>query len=202
MNTIQQSLSDKTTLSVMYTSYFLKAWKSILRNLGHGTILPWLNYIYIISRWNKTVNIKSNILAGKIKDTHLLSKYSSPSLIRPLPLKTTPLIRPQWAPAQDRQNFVQACKFFSFYLELHTLYVYKNKFKNLIRTSIFKFSFQGLLIFSIKKMLRVCLYTSYFLKAWKSILRNLGHGTILPWLNYIYIISRWNKTVNIKSKEK
>ena len=75
---------------------FWNAWKSILRNLGHGTILPWLNYIYIISRWNKTVNIKSNILAGKIKDTHLLSKYSSPSLTRPLPLKTTPLIRPHF----------------------------------------------------------------------------------------------------------
>jgi hypothetical protein len=41
--------------------------------------------------------------------------------------------------AQDQQNFVWTSKFFSFYLEL-----YKNKFKNFIRTSKFKFSFRGL----------------------------------------------------------
>jgi len=40
---------------------------------------------------------------------------------------------------QDQYYFVQTSKFFSFYLEMH-----KNKFKNLIRTSKFKFSFQGL----------------------------------------------------------
>jgi len=43
--------------------------------------------------------------------------------------------------AHDQQNFVRTSKFFSFYLELH---VYKNKFKNLIRTSKFKFSFHFL----------------------------------------------------------
>ena len=42
-------------------------------------------------------------------------------------------------PAQDQQNFVRTSKFFSFYLEL-----YKYKFKNLIRTSKFKFSFRAL----------------------------------------------------------
>jgi len=42
-------------------------------------------------------------------------------------------------PAQDQQNFVRTSKFFSFDLEL-----YKNKFKNLIWTSKFKFSFRGL----------------------------------------------------------
>ena len=44
-------------------------------------------------------------------------------------------------PAQSPYNFVWTSKFFSFYLEL-----YKNKFKNLIRTStcIFKCSFLGL----------------------------------------------------------
>jgi hypothetical protein len=41
--------------------------------------------------------------------------------------------------AQDQENFVRTSKFFSFYLELH-----KNKFKILIRTSKFKFSFRGL----------------------------------------------------------
>ena len=40
---------------------------------------------------------------------------------------------------QDQQNCVRTSKFYSFYLEL-----YKNKFKNLIRTSKFKFLFQGL----------------------------------------------------------
>jgi hypothetical protein len=40
--------------------------------------------------------------------------------------------------AQDQYNFVWTSKFFNFYLEL-----YKNKFKNLIQTSKFKFSFQA-----------------------------------------------------------
>ena len=44
------------------------------------------------------------------------------------------------SPAQDQFNFVQTSKYFSFSLEL-----YKDKFKNLIQTSKFKFSFQGLL---------------------------------------------------------
>ena len=45
-------------------------------------------------------------------------------------------------PAQHQQNFVQTCKSFSFYLD-----IYKNKFKNLIWTSKFKFSFRGLYTF-------------------------------------------------------
>ena len=40
--------------------------------------------------------------------------------------------------AQDQQNFVQTSTFFNFYLDI---YIYKNKFKNLIRTSKLKFSF-------------------------------------------------------------
>ena len=47
--------------------------------------------------------------------------------------------------AQDRQNFVRTSNFFSFYLELD-----KNKFRNLIRTSKFKFSFWGLYIIWLK----------------------------------------------------
>ena len=42
-------------------------------------------------------------------------------------------------PAQDQNFFFPTSKYFSFYLEL-----YKNKFKNLILTSKFKFSFRGL----------------------------------------------------------
>ena len=42
--------------------------------------------------------------------------------------------------AQDQLNFVRTSTFFRFHLEL-----YKNKFKNLIRTSKFEFSFRGLL---------------------------------------------------------
>ena len=42
-------------------------------------------------------------------------------------------------PAQDQKKFVRTSKYFNFYLEL-----YKNKFKNLILTSKFKFSFRGL----------------------------------------------------------
>jgi hypothetical protein len=42
-------------------------------------------------------------------------------------------------PAQDQNFFFRTSKYFSFYLEL-----YKNKFKNLILTSKFKFSFRGL----------------------------------------------------------
>ena len=45
--------------------------------------------------------------------------------------------------SQDQKNFVWTSKFFSFYLEL---LVYINKFKNLIQTSKFKFSFRGLII--------------------------------------------------------
>ena len=41
-------------------------------------------------------------------------------------------------PAQDQQNFVWTSQFFSFYLQL-----YKNEFKNLIRTSKFKFSYKN-----------------------------------------------------------
>ena len=40
---------------------------------------------------------------------------------------------------QDQYYFVQTSTFSSFYLEMH-----KNKFKNLIRISKLKFSFQGL----------------------------------------------------------
>jgi hypothetical protein len=43
-------------------------------------------------------------------------------------------------PAQDQQNFVWTSKFVSFYLKL-----YKNKFKNFIRTSKFTFTFQELI---------------------------------------------------------
>ena len=42
-------------------------------------------------------------------------------------------------PAKDQSNFVRTNQFFRFYLEL-----YKDKFKNLIQTSNFKFSFLGL----------------------------------------------------------
>jgi len=52
---------------------------------------------------------------------------------------TTVLTMSTGPPAQDQQNFVWTSRLFSFYLEL-----YKNKFKNLNRTSKFKFSFHGL----------------------------------------------------------
>ena len=42
-------------------------------------------------------------------------------------------------------NFLRTSKLFSFYLELH-----ENKFKNLIQTSKFKFSFRGLLAHRIR----------------------------------------------------
>ena len=52
----------------------------------------------------------------------------------------TSLYRPKRCiSTEDVYNFVRAGKFFSFFLEL-----YKNKFKNLIRISKFKFSFRGL----------------------------------------------------------
>ena len=43
-------------------------------------------------------------------------------------------------PVPRQINFLRTSKLFSFYLELH-----ENKFKNLIQTSKFKFSFRGLL---------------------------------------------------------
>jgi hypothetical protein len=43
-------------------------------------------------------------------------------------------------PAQDQVNFVRTSTFFSIYLDIY------NKFKNLIRTCKFKFSFIGLKI--------------------------------------------------------
>ena len=46
------------------------------------------------------------------------------------------------APAQHQLNFVRTSKSFNCYLEL-----YKNKFKNLTRTSKFKFSFEGLTLY-------------------------------------------------------
>jgi hypothetical protein len=49
---------------------------------------------------------------------------------------------------QDQLNFVWTSKFFSFYLELP---VYKNKFKNLVRTSNFKFLFRGLMAYTKNK---------------------------------------------------
>jgi hypothetical protein len=55
-----------------------------------------------------------------------------PHLIAVLTIRTDPL-------PQNEYNFIQTSKFFSFYLD-----IYKNKFKNLIHTSKFKFSFQGL----------------------------------------------------------
>ena len=50
----------------------------------------------------------------------------------------------RWAPvhrAKTSKTLYGAVNFFNFYLEL-----FKNKFKNLIRTSKFKFSFQGLIL--------------------------------------------------------
>ena len=47
-------------------------------------------------------------------------------------------------PTQNQKNFVRTSKFFSFCLELQK---YKNKFKNLILTSKFKFSFRGMVLF-------------------------------------------------------
>jgi hypothetical protein len=46
------------------------------------------------------------------------------------------------APVQHQLNFVRTSKSFNCYLEL-----YKNKFKNLTRTSKFKFSFEGLTLY-------------------------------------------------------
>ena len=53
-------------------------------------------------------------------------------------------------PAQDQKIFVRTRSFFSFYLEL-----YKNQFKNLIRTSKLKCSFQGLCIVSQLKSMGI-----------------------------------------------
>jgi hypothetical protein len=47
-------------------------------------------------------------------------------------------------PTQNQKNFVRPSQFFSFCLELQK---YKNKFKNLILTSKFKFSFRGMVLF-------------------------------------------------------
>ena len=51
-------------------------------------------------------------------------------------------------PAQDQQNFVLTSKFFIFFF-LDTVYIYKIKVKNSIRTSNLKFSFRGLLLLSV-----------------------------------------------------
>jgi len=56
------------------------------------------------------------------------------------PLYTVVLTISTGPPDKDEENFVWTSKFLSFYLD-----ICKNKFKNLIWTGKFKFSFQGLL---------------------------------------------------------
>jgi len=59
-------------------------------------------------------------------------------------------------PVQDQYNFVRISTFFSFYLKL-----YQNKFKNLIRTSKFKFSFRGLLVTQKRVFSRLIMYPGH-----------------------------------------
>ena len=67
----------------------------------------------------------------------------------PLSSRWAPVLRPKTS-----KTFVQTSKFFSFYLD-----IYKNKFKNLIWTSKFNFSFRGL--FTMVSHIQKCILINW-----------------------------------------
>jgi hypothetical protein len=99
-------------------------------------------FTFPLNRYFSQITLTNRIYLYKMSQGNSCCSYLTINTVKPA-LGTTykPILTISTGfTAQDQLNFVQTSKFFSFYLGL-----YKNKFKNLIRTSKFKFSVRGLL---------------------------------------------------------
>jgi len=99
-------------------------------------------FAFPLNRYFSQITLTNRIYLYKMSRGNSCCLYLTINTVKPALVTTYKpvFMMSTGSPAQDQLNFVQTSKFFSFYLEL-----YKNKFKNLIQTSKFKFSFRGLL---------------------------------------------------------